>query len=154
MSAISGRRNAAFTVVELLIVVGIILTLAAMAIPFLFRALEAARIARAVGDIRTLQTEIAAFEATNGRLPYALSELTRDTLVDPWGNPYQYLNFSQVKGKGQMRKDRFLVPINSTYDLYSMGPDGKSQPPLTAQSSHDDIVRANDGGFVGIASQY
>jgi general secretion pathway protein G len=53
-----------------------------------------------------------------------------------------------------MRKDRNLVPINSDYDLYSMGPDGESMPPLTAARSRDDIVRANNGGFVGTAEAY
>ncbi|MFQ5988854.1 MAG: hypothetical protein ACE5K9_02950 [Candidatus Methylomirabilales bacterium] len=53
-----------------------------------------------------------------------------------------------------MRKDQFLVPLNSDYDLYSKGKDGQSQPPLTAQARRDDIVRANDGGFVGLAPEY
>jgi general secretion pathway protein G len=35
-----------------------------------------------------------------------------------------------------------------------MGPDGKSQPPLTSKTSRDDIVRANDGTFYGWASDY
>ena len=58
------------------------------------------------------------------------------------------------KGKGKMRKDRFLVPINSDFDLYSMGKDGKSSPPLTASASRDDIIRANDGAYVGPAEGY
>jgi general secretion pathway protein G len=52
------------------------------------------------------------------------------------------------------RKDRFLVPINSRYDLYSRGPDGDSRPPLTALPSRDDIVMANDGGFIGLAAKF
>jgi general secretion pathway protein G len=56
--------------------------------------------------------------------------------------------------EGKMRKDRFLVPLNSDYDLYSMGKDGDSRPPLTAQMSRDDIVRASDGAFVGLASDF
>jgi general secretion pathway protein G len=55
---------------------------------------------------------------------------------------------------GQARKDRFLVPLNSTFDLYSMGKDGESQPPVSARVSHDDIIRANDGGFVGLAARF
>jgi general secretion pathway protein G len=55
---------------------------------------------------------------------------------------------------GQARKDRSLVPINSDFDLFSMGRDGQSQPPLTAGPSRDDIVRGNDGGFVGRAADY
>jgi general secretion pathway protein G len=75
-------------------------------------------------------------------------------LMDPWGNPYQYLNLTGGAPPGQARKDKFLVPINSTFDLYSMGPDGESQPPLTAEASRDDIIRANDGGYLGRASEY
>ena len=53
-----------------------------------------------------------------------------------------------------MRKNRFMVPINSDYDLYSMGKDGQSVSPLTAKASRDDIIRANDGQFIGLASNY
>ncbi len=53
-----------------------------------------------------------------------------------------------------MRKDRFLVPINTDFDLYSMGRDGKSTPPLTAAASRDDIIRANGGAYIGPAKGY
>jgi general secretion pathway protein G len=56
--------------------------------------------------------------------------------------------------KGQARKDHSLVPLNSDYDLYSTGPDGATASPLTAQASRDDILRANNGRFVGPASMY
>jgi general secretion pathway protein G len=52
------------------------------------------------------------------------------------------------------RTDKNLVPLNSDYDLYSMGKDGESQIPLTVKISHDDIIRANDGAFVGLAIDY
>jgi general secretion pathway protein G len=55
---------------------------------------------------------------------------------------------------GQVRKDRFLVPINSDYDLYSVGPDGMSASPLTAKISQDDIIRASDGLFIGRACDF
>jgi general secretion pathway protein G len=35
-----------------------------------------------------------------------------------------------------------------------MGKDGQSVPPLTAALSRDDVVRGNDGGFVGLARDY
>jgi general secretion pathway protein G len=57
-------------------------------------------------------------------------------------------------GIGGARKDRFLVPINSDFDLYSMGKDGNTFLPLTAPQSHDDIIRANDGGFYGMAAYF
>jgi general secretion pathway protein G len=143
-----------FTLVELLIVIAIILTVSAIAVPNLEAALDDARIARAVADINTIETDIQSYQTEYGVLPNTLADIGDDQLRDPWGNPYQYLNFANTKGKGKMRKDRFLVPINSEYDLYSMGKDGRSVPPITAKDSQDDIIRANDGSFVGLASQY
>lgn len=86
-----------------------------------------------------------------------MAEAEADQIRDPWGNPYQYLNLSDpnIKGAtGKARKDHNLVPINSDFDLYSMGKDGKSVSPLTAAASRDDIVRANNGRFIGPASKY
>lgn len=148
------KRGGGFTIVELLIVVAIVMTIAAISIPFFEQAMYNAKVSRAVGDIGTVQTEINVYRSLNGRLPDSLAAIGRGDLRDPWGNPYQYLNFDDASGKGQMRKDRFLVPINSGYDLYSMGKDGQSVPPLTAKVSQDDIIRANDGAFLGLAAQF
>ena len=140
----------------MLIVIAIIGTIMAIALPMFQSVLDQARVARAIGDISTLQTDIASYEAGGKGLPESLATIGRATLVDPWGNPYQYLKFDledEKKPKGA-RKDRFLVPINSTYDLYSIGKDGQTAAPLTAQASRDDIVRANDGGFIGLAVKY
>jgi len=146
--------SSGFTLVELLIVMSIIITIAAIAIPNLVASLNQARIAKAVADIHTLGTEAQIYEVTNNAFPNTLTDIGFGNLNDPWGNPYQFLNFANVKGKGKMRKDRFLVPINTYFDLYSMGPDGKSVSPLTANASQDDIIWANDGDYVGPASQY
>lgn len=138
-----------FTLVELLLVLAIIGTLTSMGLPRLQDALDRTRIARAIGDIRALQAEI-----TSDPLPVDLAVIGRDGMLDPWGNPYVYNPHIYGKGKGEPRKDRFLVPLNSEYDLYSKGKDGQSQSPLTAQVSKDDIVRADDGGYIGLASKY
>jgi general secretion pathway protein G len=144
------------TLVELVMVMAIISTLSAIAIPLYVDVTEQAKVARAIADIRIVESEIAVFEGTTGRLPLNLAEIGRGTLRDPWNHPYVYLNFAAAgpKANGARRKDRFLVPLNSTYDLYSTGRDGQSQPPLTAKASKDDIVRASDGGYVGLASGY
>jgi general secretion pathway protein G len=55
---------------------------------------------------------------------------------------------------GKMRRDHFLVPVNTDFDLYSLGKDGLSQSPFTAAASQDDIVRANNGLYVGLVSEY
>jgi general secretion pathway protein G len=87
-------------------------------------------------------------------LPNSLAEVGYGNHRDPWGNPYQYLNLATLKGNGKARKNQFLVPLNSDYDLYSMGKDGDSVSPLKAAASRDDILRANDGAFVGLAATY
>lgn len=143
-----------FTLIELLVTVAIIFTVAAIAIPHFLVAIDQAKIARAVGDIHTIGTAVLGYQLVNGKCPDALTQIGYGANLDPWGNPYEYLSFANTKGKGKMRKDRFLVPINSNFDLYSMGKDGKSVPPLTASASKDDVIWANDGGFTGLASDY
>ena len=44
---------------------------------------------------------------------------------DPWGRPYVYTDLSQKGSKGKARKDGKLNPINSDFDLYSLGEDGR-----------------------------
>ena len=147
------KSERAFTIIELLIVVVIVSILATIGISSYSRVRDRAMIVRAIGDIRALQQDISEYQIVNNAYPSSLSDVGRDTMRDPWGNPYQYLPISG-KGKGGFRKDRFLVPLNTDFDLYSMGPDGASVPPLTAKASRDDIIRAADGGFVGEAANY
>lgn len=145
-----------FTIIELLSVVMIIAILAGMGIPKLQSLAERAKVTRAIGDISAIQWDLMAIEAQNQPLPADLSGIGRAGMRDPWGNPYQYYRFpASAHGHPPgARMDRFLVPVNSTFDLYSMGPDGQSAAPFSARASRDDIVRANDGGFIGQASSF
>ena len=143
-----------FSLVELLIVVGIILTLAALAIPSFLQVRDLARYTKAVGDIRIIEKDILTYVTSNGALPNTLTDVGRGDLLDPWGLPYVYTNYAEVKKKNQIRKDRFLHPMNSDYDLFSAGMDGEWKAPITAAASQDDIIRANDGAYVGLASDY
>ncbi len=149
------QTDLGFTLIEVLLVTIIVSILASMAMPQVQRALEKAKVAAAIGDIDAIGWDIVEYELGNGVFPNSLAEVGWGARLDPWGNPYEYLKIQGgPRGRGAMRKDRFLVPINSDFDLYSMGPDGKSASPLTAKISQDDIVRANDGGFVGVAADY
>jgi general secretion pathway protein G len=146
-------RGRGFTLVEIALVVAILGVLAALASSGWRGYRERALKASAITTMRSISSAIDAFAAAAGRHPTDLAEIGMDSLLDPWHRPFQYTNLA-ITPKGKWRKDRFLVPINSTYDLWSMGPDGKSVPPLTAKASRDDIVRANDGTFYGWASDY
>ncbi|HKY73488.1 MAG TPA: prepilin-type N-terminal cleavage/methylation domain-containing protein [Nitrospira sp.] len=53
-----------------------------------------------------------------------------------------------------VRKDRFGAPLNTDFDLYSMGKNRESADSLSTPQSYDDIVRASDGVFVGLASEF
>jgi len=142
------------TLLELVVAVAIIAVLAAIAVPLYRGYVETTQTAAAVIDIRSIAAVVEDFKADYGRFPETLAEVGMDNMRDPWGNPYQYLNIETANNQGALRKDKFLVPLNTDFDLYSMGKDGESRPPLTAEPSHDDIVRANDGGYVGIATGY
>lgn len=156
-----------FTLVELMIVTAIIAILASIAIPTFSSYLNKARNIKAIGDIHIIEKDILTYQISNDHSPGNLSQVGSGKLLDSWGNPYQYLNIEDYSdegkkgkgkgkggGKGEFRKDRFLVPINSDFDLYSMGKDGKSSLPLNAKFSRDDIIRANNGGYIGLAWKY
>jgi general secretion pathway protein G len=147
-------KNKGFSLMEILLVVAILGILSAIAIPNYMRVKYKAQVASTIAELNTIVKAIYIYQSNQGSFPDALDELDIRDITDPWGRPYQYLNFKNVTGKGQMRKDRFMVPINSDFDLYSMGRDGKTVTPLTAEASRDDIIYANDGGFIGLAEDY
>ena len=147
-----GRRG--FTLIEIIIVMAIIGTLSAMAVPNYLKYREKGKVAVAITDVRIIEKQINIYAIDTGGLPDSLNVLSISNTIDPWNNPYRYLRIDggDVKGKGKMRKDHFMVPVNTDYDLYSMGKDRKSTSPFTAKASQDDIVRVNNGGFVGLVS--
>jgi general secretion pathway protein G len=157
------RAEKAFTLVELISAFAIIAILAAMAIPAYSSYILKVKIARTIVEIRMLGNEIANYGAgqvisdpTDLNLPDTLDVIGYGSLLDPWGRPYQYLRIAggDVKGKGKLRRDRFVNPLNTDYDLYSMGPDSDTKTNLNSKESWDDIVRATNGAYIGIASDF
>ena len=145
-----------FTLVELVVVGALIGTLSMIVVPRFFGYAESVRVTQVLADIREMDTDISQYLMDHNALPTDLTEIGYGNLSDPWGNPYQYLNiFDGGPGvAGAQRKDHFMVPVNSDYDLYSMGPDGASQPPFTSAASRDDIVRASNGSWIGPVSEF
>jgi len=148
------------TIIELLIVVMIMATLATLGVPLYASALDNARIAKAIADIRIVEKEIFVFHLFNGRFPSNLTEVGRANLRDPWNNPYEYLeiscdeNWIKCKPPKGAREDKFFKPLNWDFDLYSKGKDGLTKKKLDSKEGADDIVRCVNGGYVGLAADF
>lgn len=139
----------------MLAVMAIIGLLLGIAAPRLQGVLKNVKVTQAIGDINAIEADVIAFSSLRDSLPASLAAIGWGGKLDPWGNPYQYLAFDPTdKNPAGARMDRSLHPLNSDFDLYSMGEDGASVAPLTARASQDDIIRANDGGFIGLARLY
>ena len=143
-----------FTLIEIMIVIAIIGTLSALALPNYLKYKNNARVAAASADVRIIEKQISLYVFdNNGQLPNNLSVLPNiGTLNDPWGNPYQYLKIDGGSPPG-LRRNMSDNPVNTDYDLYSLGKDGVSKPQFKFKDSFDDIVRAYEGRYVGLVSE-
>jgi len=149
---VEGARG--FTVVELVIVLAIAGIIVAISVPALQQYIERSRRVQAILDLKEMSTKIRDIDKTTGALPNSLADAGFAGRTDPWGRSYEYFNLRAATGNGQARKDKKLAPLNSDFDLYSVGPDGLTQASLGHASSRDDIVRARDGGFIGTAEEF
>ena len=146
--------RAGFTLIEILVVLVIAGILIAIAVPSFERYLERSRLVETTYDLGTMQKTIKGYEFSKGALPDALADVGYGAKLDPWGRPYEYLNLRNMKGNGKARKDKSLAPLNSDFDLYSIGRDGLTEAALSNKASRDDVVRARDGRFIGPAEEF
>lgn len=130
-------RGSGFTLVELLLVLVILATLAAIVVPKFSGRTEQAKITSAQTQISFFETALDNFEVDNGYYPQGddglqqLIEQSKDAKnwrgpylkqaipLDPWENSYIY----ECPGKNN----------EASYDIMSMGPDGR-------KGTDDDIV--------------
>ena len=151
----SGKSG--FSIIELLVVITILGLLLSIATPAYEKYQNRRDTNQAKEDILAIQTAIDRFYIEHNRFPDSLVEIQLGDLVDPWGSKYYYLSIADYDKKStdaKVRRDKKLKPVNSDYDLYSAGKDKHSKPAFTAAVSHDDIVRCNNGRFIGFASDY
>jgi general secretion pathway protein G len=154
----TGRKvgeRAGYTLVELMLTMFLVGVLTAVAIPQFVRFQDRARVTHVILHLKIISDALEIYGAENGTPPLSLVDFAPElaALTDRWGTPY---NYTRVEGAkiGKLRKNKFLVPINSDYDLWSNGPDGRTVMALTAKHSRDDIIRAGDGSYFGRAAGY
>lgn len=148
------KLRSGFTLIELMLVVAVIATLASISIPLYMDFIYRIEVKEAIVGVLTLEKKILVHQITNEKIPYDLAEVGESNYLDPWGNPYQYFDLSNLPPKVKPRADKNLNPINSDYDLYSMGKDGETAKQINASKGRDDIIRANDGSYVGLGENY
>lgn len=102
------RAKRAFTLVELLIVVAIIATLAAVMIPATVEHLKKADLTAAEVLVKNVNAAVVTYYTTNKKLPSSLNDLVEgtdddppiieggaDVLFDPWDNELKF----EIRGK-------------------------------------------------------
>jgi len=123
------KNRRGFTLVEMLLVLVILATLAAIVIPKMAGRSQQAKVTAAQTQISSIEMALDAFEVDNGYYPKsgALDDLVdqpanardwkgpylkKGIPLDPWGNPYTYDYPGKHNANG--------------YDIMSMGPSGRS----------------------------
>ena len=111
-----------------------------------------ARVARAVSDIGTLSLQLYRWQQDTNALPASLAEagLSGD---DPWGRPYVYVRAADA-GRAQLRKDGERVAAEHRFRSLQRGARRRVGAALPAAPSQDDVVRAADGAYIGLAVNY
>jgi len=143
---------AGYSILQLVAAIAIVGVLSAIAVPGFQIYIERARQSQALGELGEIEIAINEFSmAQTGQLPADLAAIGMAGATDPWGSNWVYVNLTLG---GAPRVDQNGVAINTTYDLYSPGPDQASALSLQASESDDDVIRANDGGFFGVVADY
>jgi len=128
---ISKQRRAAFTLLEIMLVVGIIVIILGVAVARLGNTTGIAKDMRVQADLQQISTQLRLDESMNGFLPTTQQglqalvsqpstdprparwyQLFKDLPKDPWANDYIYISPGRKNPTG--------------YDLYSAGPDRKA----------------------------
>ena len=141
-----------FTLIELLIVMATIAVLSTVGFYQYSSFIGRTKVTLAIADIKQMAQFVEDFKELHGRYPDELSELNKSEFKDPWGNPYEYVLIGNDT-KDRWRQDRQDKPINTYFDLWSCGADGKTAKQVRASQSRDDILRAWDGTFVGLGKE-
>ena len=148
------RAELGTTLLEVMTVAAVAAMIAAAGVPSYKAFADRAKVATAIADIGAMSGMLYRWQLATRKFPATLAEAGLDGRLDPWGHRYRYLKI-EGSNTDQVRRDRNLRPLNTDFDLYSVGPeDGQIPTQLMGAEGRDDIVRANNGQFIGVAQDY
>ena len=150
----NAHKRRGFTLIEIVLAMTVLALLGSLVLPVYQGYVAKGRIESATRDIHRIASVLDR-HYREGHPPVTLADVGLD-FSDPWGNPYRYLwlrGNPSISVSGSCRRDESMNPINSDYDLYSMGPDGATTLQLGTVEARDDIIRARNGDFVGFATE-
>ncbi len=141
---------------EIMVVAAVTSLISAMALPTFGHYVDRAHVAKASGDIGQISVAIERFRLNNNdQIPVSLSEVDMDIPLDPWDRAYVFVSSRSALTRHDVRRmDNDHVPLNTDFDLYSRGKDGTSGPLVSSQVSADDILRADNGSYIGLGKEY
>jgi len=148
------KRQAGFTLMELIIVIAVIAILIGIAIPGFFGMLTEAHITQASGDLRTIKTSIESYfmhqnppayptaeTAWEAQLTIAIPKILSEILYDPFGTT-------------DTAEYTYILSTNELYYVISsVGPDGEADITGITDTGtltgiqDDDIFVTNGAGF-------
>ena len=94
------------------------------------------------------------FDEIGERIGRNLNMNERGSLAGAAQQSGSFSIFTGVSADMTRRRDRYMFPLNTDYDLFSLGPDHSTACSLGESVGMDDVIRANNGGFFGRASDY
>jgi general secretion pathway protein G len=109
-----------FSLIEVLLVVGIIAFIATMVAVDVFRDSEIARQRNAVTGTRMIATAAMRFALDTGKLPGSLDALLKDTNLTNWKGPY----ITASQGLDPWNNVYVLSVVNERIQVKSLGADG------------------------------
>ena len=141
-SAVVPSGDRGFSLVELILVVALVSILVSIALPSYSKIKDKVREVRCSSEIRELERRITAFSIDqNGAPPTSWVAMGIAAPLDPWGRAYEI---------GVPFREDLATTVNTDFDLYSKGQDGLSDQDIEHANSRDDVIRAGNGGFVGL----